>query len=136
MAYMNQSKKAELAPAIKNVLKKYKMKASLAVRNHSTLVCNIKSGPIDIIGNMFDIVIKQPDSHYNRDAVKPTYIRVNEFWIQNHYTGNALKFLTELKDAMNVGNYDRSDIQSDYFDVGFYLDINVGSWNNPYILTA
>jgi len=136
MAYMNQSKKAELAPAIKNVLKKYKMKASLAVRNHSTLVCNIKSGPIDIIGNMFDIAIKQPNSHYSRNPVKPTYIQVNEFWIQNHYTGEALKFLTELKDAMNVGNYDRSDMQSDYFDVGFYIDINVGNWDKPYILTA
>jgi len=47
-----------------------------------------------------------------------------------------LKFLTELKDAMNVGNYDRSDMQSDYFDVGFYIDINVGNWDKPYILTA
>jgi len=136
MAYMDQSKKAELAPAIKNVLKKYKMKASLAVRNYSTLVCNIKSGPIDIIGNMVDLAIKRPDSFSSRTLSAPTYIQVNEFWIQNHYTGEALKFLTELKDAMNVGNYDRSDMQSDYFDVGFYIDINVGNWDKPYILTA
>jgi hypothetical protein len=36
---------------------------------------------------------------------------------------------------MNVGNHDRSDIQSDYFDVGWYVDVNVGAWNQPYELT-
>ena len=35
MAYVSQKDKAELAPGIKAVLKKYKMKASIAVRNHS-----------------------------------------------------------------------------------------------------
>jgi hypothetical protein len=35
---------------------------------------------------------------------------------------------------MNVGNHDRSDIQSDYFDVGWYVDVNVGAWNQPYEL--
>jgi hypothetical protein len=35
---------------------------------------------------------------------------------------------------MMVGNHDRSDIQSDYFDVGWYVDINIGRWNKPYAL--
>ena len=51
MAYMSQERKANLAPAIKAVLKKYKVKATIAVRNHSTLVVNIKSGSIDFIEN-------------------------------------------------------------------------------------
>jgi hypothetical protein len=38
-------------------------------------------------------------------------------------------------DAMNDGNHDNSDIQSDYFDVGWYTHINVGRWNKPYLLT-
>ena len=47
MAYVSQSLKKQLAPAIKAVLKKYKMKGSIAVDNHSTLVVNLKSGAID-----------------------------------------------------------------------------------------
>ena len=43
MAYMNQNLKAELAPGIKAVLKKYGMKGSIAVRHNMTLVVNIKS---------------------------------------------------------------------------------------------
>ena len=46
MAYMSQEKKAELAPGIKAVLKKYNMKASISVRHHTGLVVTIKSGPL------------------------------------------------------------------------------------------
>ena len=51
MAYMSQERKQSLAPAIKAVLKKYGVKGTLAVNNHSTLVLNIKSGSIDFIEN-------------------------------------------------------------------------------------
>jgi len=42
----------------------------------------------------------------------------------------------ELKDAM-LGDdyYDRSDIQSDYFDTSHYIDIRAGRWDKPYVCT-
>jgi ribosomal 30S subunit maturation factor RimM len=51
MAYFNQERKAEKAPEIKKILKKYGVKGSLAVRHHSTFVLNIKSSKIDFINN-------------------------------------------------------------------------------------
>ena len=51
MAYMSQERKQQRAPIIKAILKKYGVKGSLSVRNHSTLVLNIKSGKIDFIEN-------------------------------------------------------------------------------------
>ena len=124
MAYMNQEKKAKLSPAIKAVLKKYNMKGSIAVRNYSTLVVNIKSGKLDVIGN----------AKKNGLNANDTYIDVNTYWIDTHYTGKVKNFLLELKAAMMSGNHDNSDIMTDYFDVGWYIDINVGNWNKPYIL--
>ena len=47
MAYVSQAKKAQLAPKIKEVLKKYNMKGSIAVRHHMSLVVNITSGPLE-----------------------------------------------------------------------------------------
>jgi hypothetical protein len=38
MAYMNQEKKAKISALMKPVLKKYGVKATLAVRNNSTIV--------------------------------------------------------------------------------------------------
>ena len=113
MAYVSQDRKKALAPAIKAVLKKYGMKGTIAVRHYSTLVVNIKSGKIDFGGNN---------------------ISVNPYWIHEHYEGVAKDFLLELKDAMNEGNHDNSDIMTDYFDVGWYCDINIGKWDKPYVV--
>jgi hypothetical protein len=133
MAYFNQERKAQLAPAIKALLKKYNVKGSLAVRNHSSFVLNIKSGAIDFIGNYNNTVAAQPGGfRAGNPAVKS--LDVNPYWYQEHFDGRALDFFKEIFTAMNVGNHDRSDIQSDYFDVGWYVDVNVGSWNQPYEL--
>jgi hypothetical protein len=37
---------------------------------------------------------------------------------------------------LNTGNHDNSDSQTDYFDVGWYVDVKVGKWNKPYIVEA
>jgi hypothetical protein len=133
---MDQRQKAFLAPAIKAVLKTFGMKGTIGVRNHSTLVVNISQGPLDIIGNMYEIAMTKPETFYARDkAPKPLYMQVNEHWIGDNYSGRCKDFLIALKDAMDVGNHDRSDIQTDYFDVGWYLDINIGQWDKPFQLT-
>lgn len=134
MAYMSQEKKAALAPRIKAILKKYGVKGSLAVRGHSTLVLNLKSGKIDFIGNSNRVC---GENHYQVSrGFKPNttgYDQVNPYWYQDHYDGKAKAFLKEVLAVMNDGNHDRSDIQTDYFCVGWYVDINIGKWNKPYI---
>lgn len=137
MAYMNQERKAQIAPVIKSILKKYGVKGSLAVRHHSTLVLNITQGPIDFVENYIETDRnKSYAQHMSKDQVE--YVRktraldVNPYWYQEHFSDTALKFLSEVFTAMNVGNHNRSDIQTDYFDVGWYADVNIGNWNKPY----
>ena len=137
MAYMSQEKKAKLAPAIKAVLKKYGVKGSLAVSNHSTLVLNVKSGPIDFVENYIQTDIDKPyGQKMATDQVnylrKQQALDVNVYWYKEHFSGKALKFLEEIVPLMNVGNHDRSDAQVDYFDLGWYVDVNIGRWNKPY----
>ena len=141
MAYFNQERKAERAPAIKAILKKYNVKGSLAVRNNMTFVLNIKSGEIDFIENYIKTDAAKPyGNKMSSDQVE--YIRknrsldVNTYWYQEHYSGKAKSFLKEILVAMNGGNHDNSDIQTDYFDVGWYVDVNIGSWNKPYTVVA
>ena len=132
MAYMNQDKKAKIAPQVKAVLKKYGIKGSLGVRNHSTLVLNIKSGRLDFIKNFNETMDARPyggERRYAKDSLD-----VNQHWYGEHFSGESLKFFEELFTAMNDGNHDRSDIMTDYFDVGWYVDVNVGQWNKPYLV--
>jgi len=116
MAYMNQERKAQLAPAIRAVLNKYKMKGTISVQHHSSLVVTIKSGVID-----FEMADEQ-------------YIQVNEYWINEHYTGVARDFLTELLQAMKGPDYFcEDDSMTDYFHRSHYIDINIGKWDRPYV---
>ena len=133
MAYVSQELKSKLSPAIKAVCKKYGIKASIAVRNHMTLCLNIKSGAIDFIGNS-NRVCGADFYQVSRGFTPNTsgYDQVNPYHFQSHYDGDARAFLSEVLAVMNDGNWDKSDIQSDYFNVGWYVDVNIGAWNKPY----
>lgn len=124
MAYVSQQLKRELAPSIKAVLKKYKMKGSIAVNNHSTLVVNLKSGVID----------------FHKEASKENghHWQVNPYWFESHYEGAAKSFLTELFAAMKPADkwFDKSDPMIDYFHTAYYVDVNIGRWNQPYEVSA
>ena len=133
---MSQEKKAKIAPKIKDILAKYKVKGSLAVRNHMTLVLNIKSGSVDFIGNFNETVSSDPYLSARGFTPAEKSLDVNPYHYQNHFSGDAKAFMQEVFAVMNDGNHDRSDIQSDYFDVGWYVDVNVGQWNKEYIVKA
>lgn len=126
MAYVSQKLKSEIAPVVKAVLKKYGAKGTLSVRNHSALVLTITSGKIDFIANA-----KANDSHF-----RDNYIDVNPYHYGSHFTGKALQFLKEVLAALNKGNWDKSEPQIDYFNRGWYVDVNIGKWNKPYVVTA
>jgi hypothetical protein len=126
MAYVSQKLKSEIAPVVKAVLKKYGVKGTLSVRNHSALVLTIKSGKIDFITNR-----NEAGGRYHNH-----YIHVNRYHYDSQFTGKAVQFLKEALAALNKGNWDKSDAQYDYFDVGWYVDVNIGKWNKPYVVTA
>ena len=136
MAYMNQEKKSQIVAAVKPLLKKYGIKGTFAVRNHMTICLNIKSGSIDFIKNFNETVQAQPGGFRNGSPADK-YIDVNPYWYQDHFSGTAKKFLSEVLPAMKAaGWYDNSDIQTDYFDTAYYVDVNIGSYTKPYELTA
>jgi len=140
MAYMNQDKKAKIAIALKPILAKYKVKGTLSVRNHSTISLNIKSGAIDFIENYIET---DKNTIYGNKlrADQIEYIRknqsmdINPYWFHEHYSGVAKEFLTEAMKALKSADwFDESDAQVDYFHTAYYVDINIGSWNKPYIV--
>ena len=145
MAYVSQEMKKDLAPQIKAVLKKYGLKGSIGVRHHSSLVVNIKSGILDLVGASNKHRIEEAKRRGNEPYLD-NYIQVNEnymsYWMEEVGESKIAKFYDELVAAMKgVGSqsvewYNNSDIMTDYFDRAYYIDINVGQWNKPYEVTA
>lgn len=135
MAYINQERKKQLEPAIKALLKEYGLKGSLRISHHSTLILTIAAGEIDFIGNYNETGER---NHYRAISWCPAtdYIQANHYHLDKTFSGRAFEALDKLRDAMMIGNHDRSDISSDYFDVGWWIAIHIGAWNKPYICTA
>lgn len=137
MAYMSQEHKNKIAPVIKSLLKEYGVKATLAVRHHSTLVLNIQSGPIDFIGvgnRIARQTAERRGQQYYGDQVG--HSSVNVYWIEDHYDGVAREFLIKAYAALKGPDFfDESDAQTDYFFRSHYQDINIGRYNKPYVLT-
>lgn len=124
MAYMNQEKKSVIASKLKPVLKKYGVKGTLSVRNHSSIVLNVKAGKIDFFKDYGD-----------QEDAKKFGIQVNQYWFHDHFEGKSKQFLTEAFDALkSAGYYNNTDASIDYFDTAYYYDINIGKWNKPYVL--
>ncbi len=140
MAYVSQELKAKLAPAIKALCKKHGVKASLAVRHHSTLVLNVKSGKIDFIENYIKtdadkVVANKMSPETIAQIRKNQSLDVNTYWAHEHYSGKAKQFLTEMISAMKGPDFfDETDAQTDYFHCSHYIDINIGKWDKPYIV--
>jgi hypothetical protein len=113
MAYIGQDTKKQLAPAIKAVLKKFGVKGTIGINNHSSLVVNLKEGVIDF---------------------GEVYHQVNTYHIEKFYgTGIAGQFLNELVTAMKGTKwYNNTDAQIDYFDIAYYVYINIGQWDKEY----
>lgn len=116
MAYMSQEHKKEIAVVVKPILKKYGIKATLSVRNHSTICLNISKGRIPFEGT-----------------------NVNPYHIESQWKKQpeASAFLVEVKAALHGPRYfDKSDIMTDYFHTSHYVEINIGKWNKAYIHDA
>lgn len=126
MAYMDQKKKAIIKAEIDKVLdKKMGWKYSLTVSNHSTLNFNVLQGPIDVLGALI--------GEYADQSRAEGYVDINPYWAETQLAGEELEVVQLLIDAMNTGNHDNSDIQTDYFDVGHYIHVSFGGWNRPYV---
>ena len=122
MAYMSQERKKEIAAELKEALKGSGIRYSLRVRHHSTIVMTVQSGPIDFEADW----ISDYDFHY----------QVNVYHYRRMFEGASLAFLEKVLPILNRGNFDKSDSMTDYFHVGWYVDVNLGRWDRPYQVAA
>lgn len=123
MAYMSQENKAKLAVEIRKVVPA-DWKYTLSVKHHSTLVLTISQAPIDLIGQN---IVSQ-----SRGGDRPAYVAINEYYIEREYAPKLADIFKKIKAAMMIGNHDNSEPQTDFFDVGWYIDIKVGAFERPF----
>jgi hypothetical protein len=136
VAYMDQAGKAKIAAALKAVMPN-DVKYTLSVRDHSTICMTIKSASVDFIG-IRNAKAKAEAERCGRDFYEAKgYHNVNHFYLDTAFDGKALEILEAAKKALYSADYfDDSDIQSDYFSCAYYIDIQIGTYDKPFVVTA
>jgi len=134
VAYMDQEKKSKIAAALKLAIPKT-WKYSLGVRHHSTIVLTIASAPVDLIAEWNKNAKAQAEWKNEARLFSPAdgYVQVNHFYLERAFDKH-LSIFEAIRNALNLDNHDRSDITTDYHDVGHYLSINLGKWDKPFLV--
>jgi hypothetical protein len=131
MAYMNQVNKVKIRTLLVGAIP-HDWKWSLSVHNHSTLVLNISSAPTDLISEY-----TARCSEEVRSAAMCNHVcDVNPYHWREHFDGELLDIFSAIFSAMNYGNHDRSDPQTDYFDVGHYVAVTFGHYEHPFVVSG
>lgn len=120
MAWMTQELKNKMTPAIKAVLKKYGVKGTVSVHESRTLVVTLKSGSLDIVGDMNKN--RNPDFHKMFEAGSSLHNCDTSH--RSNISEPTKNFIRELDEAMHsVGYYNNNNVYTDYFDEAYYTEI-------------
>lgn len=123
MAYMSQEKKEIIRAELKKVIPST-WKWSLAVHHHSTIILTISAAPVDLF--------KIANKHKDWDG---GYVQLNHYVLDKYFEGKLLETFKRIRVALDTGNWDKSDVMTDYFDVGHYVYIHIGNYKKPFQCT-
>lgn len=116
MAYIKSEAVAKMRAQIKALCpSKEGWKISVIRENHSAVTVAILEAPIDLLGN-------EPRG----------YKSVTTWNIETEFSGKAGEILSAISKILNTDNYNNSDSQTDYFDVGHYVNISIGRWDTHF----
>ena len=119
MAYIGKEQAAKIRKELKELFPQFKF--SVRIADHRSLNVAIMAGPIDF---------RAVAPHAFRD--ESYYCQINRYHIENTWEGAVGQILRAITDVCNRDNYDNSDIQTDYFDVGYYFHLKIGKWDRDY----
>ena len=138
MAYVNNDKTKQVRNDLKAAFpSKSGWKFSVRKRHSSSVDVVILKSPIDWEANL------GTELQYNKDlsgvlTTEGEGLRSCSisFPQADWFGGEAGKALKKILEIINVGNFDKSDIMTDYFHVGFYFDLTIGEYDRPCLYTG
>ena len=122
MAYISTKEVAAIRGQLKEKFKG--LKFSVRKHHHSSVTVTIKAGNVDFSDLLDD----------NGDA------QTNQYWLNRmgkheHLFEEIYKVIKTAPASVEGGRewFDDSDAMTDYFHTAFYMSVNIGSWDKPYV---
>ena len=135
MAYISTDDVKHIRNELKKELPQYKF--SVVRDHHSSVTISLMKGPAFKDYEYFDRYNNVTKTANLSDG---EHHQINQFHLEDFYGKENAEILGKIDTisrtapAKNGGKvwYNDSDIQTDYFDIAYYVHINVGKWNKPY----
>ena len=133
MAYINAQDVNHIRVALKKEFPQYKF--SVTRDHHLGVNINFMKGPRFAEYEYFD--------RYSGEMKKDNldgHHQINHFHLESFYGKENAEILGKVSEIAHTAPglaggkkyYNNNDIQSDYFDVAYYVRISVGKWNKEY----
>ena len=133
MAYISAEDVNHIRVALKKEFPQYKF--SVTRDGHLGVMIAFMKGPKFAEYEYFDRYTGETKTD-NLDG----YHQINHHWTKDFYGEENAKILDKVSEIAHTAPglaggkkyYNNNDIQSDYFDVAYYVSISVGKWNKDY----
>ena len=145
--YNSSRSMTDIAKIIRGYVKQFypEYKFSVTKQHVNSLQISLLSGPVSPFATPDITKMQGEDFRFGEEYFMNNWNRVIEkgYHGVNHYYIDSSKFLTEeakvmFKDIVKFiqsFNYDDSEAMTDYFDTNFYLNVQIGKWDRPFITT-
>ena len=135
MAYISTDDVKHIRNELKKELPQYKF--SVVRDHHSSVTISLMKGPAF---NDYEYFDRYNNVTKTANLSDGEHHQINQFHLEDFYGKENAEILGKIDTisrtapAKNGGKvwYNDSDIQTDYFDIAYYVHINVGKWNKPY----
>ena len=135
MAYISTDDVKHIRNTLKKELPQYKFSV---VRDHtSSVTIALMKGPAFKDYEYFDRYTHETKVGNLSDG---EHHQINQFHLESFYGKENAEILGKVSEIAHTAPglaggkkyYNNNDIQSDYFDVAYYVSISVGKWNKDY----
>ena len=135
MAYISTDDVKHIRNELKKELPQYKF--SVVRDHHSSVTISLMKGPAF---NDYEYFDRYNNVTKTANLSDGEHHQINQYHLEEFYGKENAEILSKIDTisrtapAKNGGKvwYNDSDIQTDYFDIAYYVHINVGKWNKPY----
>lgn len=96
-------------------------KLSVTKEHNSGICVAIMEAPLD-----FSVCCSNQEKKYSQ---------LNPRYFGEHYAEYPalVEVVEKINSIINLGNYDKSEPMTDYFEVGWYTDVHVGKWDKFFV---
>lgn len=139
MVYVSKEVIQQVRTDLKALNKKFGVKTTVTGLHAMTLRVTIVEGVIDFGSNMQDCVLNEWHSKPGKEE-RAAYLQeckgitFNHYHAERQFSGTALDYIQQLIEIIKKQYWDESDLMTDYFHCSFYIDIQIGRWDKPYML--